>query len=191
MHELRRSLNCILVSFVAMLVSSTCVAAEYGVGISAKSDNGLIYVPVDILPAFRMEPFIRHSSHNSKQTTDFGAGESTFRSESDLVEGGLGVFGLAVPKESVRLYYGGRLSYFDSDSRSSNIDIQFKQSAYGYRITPTIGFEYLFSGNFTLGGEIGYYFEHRNVDELNVSSHRESESDVSGTESFLILRYFF
>jgi hypothetical protein len=191
MYALGRSLKRILASFVALLASGTCVAAEYGVGISAKSDNGLIYIPVELTPTFRIEPYIRHSSSDSKQTIDFGATETTFRSNFEQLEGGLGMFGLAVPKESVRLYFGGRASYFDSDTRSSTSALQFKQSVYGYRIIPTMGFEYLFNGHFTLGGEVGYYFEHRNVDERSVSSHRESESDQNGTESFLILRYFF
>lgn len=181
----------ILASFVAILASGTSVAAEYGVGISAKSDNGLIYIPVDISPTIRIEPYIRHSSSDSKQRIDFGGTETTFRSKFDQLEGGLGMFGLAVPKESVRLYYGGRASYFDSDTRSSSTALQFKQSSYGYRIIPTIGFEYLFNSHFTLGGEVGYYFEHRNVDERSATSNRESESDQNGTESFLILRYFF
>ena len=191
MHALGRNLKRILASFVAILASGTSVAAEYGVGISAKSDNGLIYIPVDISPTIRVEPYIRHSSSNSKQTIDFVGNETTFRSNFDQLEGGLGLFGLAVPKESVRLYYGGRASYFDSDTRSSSNALQFKQSSYGYRVIPTIGFEYLFNSHFTLGGEVGYYFEHRNVDDRSASSHRESESDVNGTESFLILRYFF
>lgn len=107
------------------------------------------------------------------------------------MEGGAGIFGLLVPKESVRLYYGGRASYFDGDSHSSSDAIQSKQSFYGYRITPTIGFEYLFNSHITLGGEVGYFFENRKVDTRNATTHLESETDTSGTESFLILRYFF
>jgi hypothetical protein len=180
-----------VVLMIAALASGQAVAAEYGIGISAKSDNGLLYFPIDVSSRFRVEPYLRHMSSDSTQTTDFGGETTTFESESDLVEGGVGIFGLAVPKESVRLYFGGRASYFDGDTRSTTSELQFKQSTHGYRVTPTVGFEYLFNSRFTLGGEIGYFFEKRNVDSRNIATHSESESDNTGTESFLILRYFF
>jgi hypothetical protein len=177
----------IVALMVAALVTGPAAAAEYGVGISAKSDNGLLYFPIDVSPQFRVEPYLRHVSSDSKQRIDTGGEVTTFNSESDQVEGGVGVFGLAVPKASVRLYYGARASYFDGDSHST----QTKQSFYGYRITPTIGFEYLFNSHFTLGGEVGYFFQNANVDTVLFSSHQESDNDTSGTDSFLILRYFF
>lgn len=183
-------MNRIVALILAGLFSGHAIAAEYGLGISAKSDNGLLYFPIDVSPSFRVEPFLRHSSFDSTSRSNFGGG-LTFRSESDSVEGGAGIFGLLVPKESVRLYYGGRASYFDGDSHSSSAVVQSRQSFYGYRITPTLGFEYLFNSHFTLGGEVGYFFENRNVDSQNASTHSESEVDNSGTESFLILRYFF
>lgn len=176
---------------IAILVAALCagqaMAAEYGLGISAKSDSGLLYVPIDLSSRLRLEPFVRHTSSSSTQTVDFGGEPTTFRSNGDLIEGGVGLFGLAVPKESVRLYYGGRASYFDSTSRSTSL----RQSSYGYRITPTLGFEYLFSSRFSLGGEVGYYFESRNGETTTQGTIQESDSDNSGTESYLILRYFF
>jgi hypothetical protein len=176
-----------LAVLAATLVCGPAVAAEYGVGVSAKSDNGLLYFPIDLSATLRVEPFVRNQSSDLTQKIDFGGEVTTFKSKADQVEGGFGLFGLAVPKESVRLYYGGRASYFDGDSHST----QTSQSFYGYRITPTVGFEYLFNGHFTLGGEIGYYFESRNVDSRIQASHQEIKLDSSGTESFLILRYFF
>jgi hypothetical protein len=182
--------NKALAILVALLYTGHAMAADYGLGISAKSDSGLLYVPIDVSKGLRVEPFVRHSSTSSKQTVDFGDGPRTFRTESDLIEGGIGVFGLAEPKESVRLYYGGRASYFDSESDSTSSSGS-RQSSYGYRITPTVGFEYLFTRRFTLGGEVGYYVESRHVDTTILGSRQEFDSDNSGTESFLILRYFF
>jgi hypothetical protein len=118
----------IVALIIAGLFTGVAVAAEYGVGISAKSDNGLVYLPIDVSPKFRVEPYLRHMSSDTKQVTDFGGGATTFKSESDSVEGGVGIFGLAVPKESVRLYYGGRASYFDGDSHSSSNTGQTRQS---------------------------------------------------------------
>ena len=106
-----------------MLIAASCaghaLAAEYGLGISAKSDSGLLFLPIEISAKLRVEPFMRHQSFEAKQTVDFGSGTSTFRTDTDQIEGGVGVFGLAVPKESVRFYYGGRASYFDGDTDSA------------------------------------------------------------------------
>ena len=177
----------ILAALAAAVVAGPATAAEYGVGISAKSDNGLLYFPIDLSSKLRVEPFVRNQRIDSTQRIDFGGEVTTFKSRFDQIEGGFGLFGLAVPKDSVRLYYGGRASYFDGDSHSTNAS----QSFYGYRITPTVGFEYVFNGHFTLGGEIGYYFESETVDSRIQASHQEADRDTSGTESFLILRYFF
>jgi hypothetical protein len=170
-----------------ILLAGQALAADYGIGISAKSDNGLLYFPIDLSQRLRVEPYLRHTSVESTQTIRSSTGVTTFRSKFDLIEGGLGLFGLALPKESVRLYYGGRASYFDGESRSTSL----RQDSYGYRITPTVGFEYLFNRHFTLGGEVGYYFQESNVDTSLPVSRQEGESDTSGTESFLVLRYFF
>lgn len=169
------------------LLAGHAGGADYGIGVSAKSDNSLLYFPIDVTANLRVEPFLRLLSSDSTQRIDFGGEVTTFRSESDQVEGGAGLFGLAVPKESVRLYYGARASYFDGDSHST----QSRSSFYGYRITPTVGFEYLFNSRFTLGGEVGYFFESEHTDSRIQASHQESDRDTSGTESFLILRYFF
>lgn len=177
----------ILAVLAATLLTGQAMAAEYGIGISAKSDSSLLYFPIDMSAKLRAEPFVRHQTSDVTQRIDFGGEVTTFRSEFDQIEGGIGIFGLAVPKESVRLYYGGRASYFDGDSHSS----QSSQSSYGYRITPTVGFEYLFNSRFTLGGEVGYYFESRHLDSRIQLTHQEVDVDTSGTESFLILRYFF
>lgn len=176
-----------LAALFGILVAGQAAAADYGIGISAKSDNGLLYFPMDISTKLRVEPYVRHQSSDSTQKITLGTVTTTFQSEFDQVEGGVGLFGLAAPKESVRLYFGGRVSYFDGDSHSD----QFRQSFYGHRITPTVGFEYLFNSRFTLGGEVGYYFENVKVDSVILDAQQESERDNSGTESFLILRYFF
>jgi hypothetical protein len=176
-----------LAAALSVLLAGPAGAADFGLGISAKSDNGLVYFPIDLSGKLRIEPHLRLDSRDSKQTIEFGGSTTTFRSNFDQVEGGVGLFGLAAPDESVRLYYGLRASYFDGDGHST----QTRQSFYGYKVTPTVGFEYLFNPHFTLGGEIGYYFENQKTDSVILDTRQESDSDTSGTESFLILRYFF
>ena len=184
-------MNRTIVVLLAAMFVGRAGAADYGIGISAKSDNSLLYFPIDLSSKLRIEPHLRYLSSESTQESDFGGEPVMFRSESDALEIGVGVFGLAVPKESVRLYYGMRAGYFDGDSRSSSATVQNEQSYYGYRIVPTIGFEYQFNRHFTLGGEVGYAYEDHHIVTRGGSIDSETDFDRGGTDTFLILRYFF
>lgn len=166
------------------LCSGPVLAADFGIGVSARSDDGWVYVPIDISKNFRLEPSVRYYSSDS--TTAQGTNETVL--ESDALEIGIGVFGLKQIEEAAHLYYGARLAYVDrsTESRSVSSGITFRDELEldGYRIGPTIGFEYLFAGHFSVGGEASYTFV-----ELEADLGREQSS--SGTETRLIFRYMF
>lgn len=74
--------------------------------------------------------------------------------------------GLALCSSSVlaaHSYYGARPAYVDShsetvDDSSFIVPIYSETDQDGYRIGPTLGFEYLFGGHFSVGGEASYTF---------------------------------
>ena len=37
------------------LCSSSALAADFGIGVSARSDDGFLYVPIDVSKTFRIE----------------------------------------------------------------------------------------------------------------------------------------
>jgi hypothetical protein len=180
------------------LCSGGALAADFGVGISARSDDGFLYVPVDITRSFRIEPSVRYVSNEQTFTQAFGRDSQ----ETKQWEAGVGVFGLKKVAETAHIYYGARVAYVDVqsttvDEGSFGVPIYGKSDQDGYRIGPTVGFEYLFGGHFSVGGEASYTF----LDVDGESSSRlgnglsestlKVEQKTNGTQTRLIFRYMF
>ena len=203
------------VSAVACLAlcATSAVAADYGIGVSAKSDDAWIYAPIDITPGFRLEPSIRFSSsrQNSSQVTSGTTSsiqvDSNFKTHQR--EFALGAFGLTAVTDSLRLYYGARVAYVDYETRSSStvtsrflsstfVDTdESKQSQDGYRVSPTLGFEYLINKRFSIGGEAEWFYLDVDGEATYTSAGSTLASPVkrgqksNGTDTQLILRYRF
>lgn len=151
-------------------------SADVGVGVSAKSNDTTIYVPIDFGTSWRLEPFVNYS----KQT----ATTSQYSLETESLLIGAGLFGLQSMGESLRLYYGGRLAYLDmSIDQGATPQGVIESSGNGYLVAPTLGFEYLFNEHVSLGGEAEYFFQ--DVDRAGGDQER------SGTNTRLILRFRF
>lgn len=186
------------VAAVLAVCSGSAMAADFGVGISARSDDGFLYVPIDITKSFRIEPSVRYVSNEQTFTQSFGEDSS----ETEQWELGIGVFGLKRVTDAAHIYYGARLAYVDVQSSSVD-ESSFGLSIYsntdqdGYRIGPTVGFEYLFGGHFSVGGEASYSF--LDVDGESTSrignglsqSTLKTEQKTNGTQTRLIFRYMF
>ncbi|MFC4309041.1 hypothetical protein ACFPN2_08115 [Steroidobacter flavus] len=161
------------------LFASGAMAADFGVGVSAKSDDGVIYVPIDFSDKFRLEPSLRY--YKEERNDDPG-----FDSESDLLELGVGVFGKSKVTEAAQIYYGGRITYFDGSSKTGSS----KTTVDGYGIAPTFGVEYVFGGHFSLGGEVAYAFEKTDSEDNSFFSN-DIENETQGTQTRLIFRFMF
>lgn len=179
------------------LASSSALAADFGIGVSARSDDGMLYLPVNISKAFRIEPSVRYSS-NESSIRQYGYEDSQ---ETDILELGLGIFGLKKITDAAHLYYGGRVSYVDSEATNLTPGpygefINGKTKQDGYRIGPTLGFEYLFAGHFSVGGEASYTFldldgEATTYYNTSYSSKVQMEQKTHGTQTRLVFRYMF
>jgi hypothetical protein len=189
------TMKAIAALFVSLFCISNAAAAEYGIGLSAKSDNGLIYFPIDVSPKWRVEPYIRYSTDHTDSLQTVPPTVTIPGQETDILEVGAGVFGLALPRESLRVYYGARVGYVNVHSvfrvDTGSTTIRDSDTSDGYHVAPTFGFEYLFNSHFTLGGEAAYFYQHIESDETFGAGRSDFESDETGTEGFLILRYFF
>jgi hypothetical protein len=168
-----------LVALACMAGASPAWAADVtvGVGVSAKSNDSTIYAPIDFGEKFRLEPLVRHS----KTKTEIGGLET----KSETLQIGAGFFGLMPLAESVRIYYGARLSYLDFKGQSITAapsPFVSEVNGDGYRISPTFGFEYAFNKHLSIGGEAEWFYE--SVDAVR-------EDTRSGTETRLILRLRF
>lgn len=186
-----------LVAAVSLaLCASGAPAADFGLGVSVRSDDGTLYVPIDISKSFRLEPSVRYAS--AEQTGD------RMHAEADDLEIGVGVFGLTQITEAARLYYGARLAYVDRQEDGSSLGntllMTWENDQDGYRVGPAIGFEYLIGKHFSVGGEASYTFvelegESVTTTEYNfglvTQSRIDTDDDSSGTQTRLIFRYMF
>jgi hypothetical protein len=148
-----------------------------------------------VSPGFRVEPHVRYSTEDTESVEAIPGVPTATAGDTETLEIGAGVFGLSQLKESIRLYYGARASYLDV-KRTFTFHVgpdTFRDSevSNGYRVAPTFGFEYLFNAHFTLGGEAAYFYQRLDDSDNFGSGHSDLESERTGTESFLILRYFF
>ena len=165
------------------------LAADFGIGVSVQSDDALIYAPIDFNKQFRLEPSLRYL----KDEQDFGNG---LQFEQESIEVGVGLFGLTGIGESIRVYYGGRVAYVRNELDQTTqvvtspifgtAALVVRQSdSDGYRISPTLGFEYLINERLSIGAEAEYFFQDIESDDLG------PDRETSGTDTRLIVRFKF
>ena len=183
--------------------SSQVVAADFGVGVSVQSNDAWIYVPIDVTPAFRIEPsmrFVSAESESQTQSSSFGLPITTsVKSDTDQYELAVGLFGKTALGESVRLYYGARAAYLDNETTqriatsfgTSEDVIEDESSLDGYRISPTLGFEYLINEHFSLGGEAEWFYQDLDSDISQTELAGAAKLKSNGTATRLIVRFTF
>lgn len=183
--------------------SSPVLAANFGVGVSVQSNDAWIYAPIDVTPAFRIEPSIRFVSLDSEsqtQSSDFGLPVTTsVKSETDQREFAIGLFGKSSIAESVRLYYGARVAYIDDETKQritttfGTVEdvVELESSQDGYRISPTLGFEYLINEHFSLGGEAEWFYQDIDADISQTDVAGTAKLKSNGTATRLIVRFTF
>jgi hypothetical protein len=165
------------------LCSSSALAVDFGIGIAARStDDGWLYVPVDVSEHFRFEPTFRYASEERDDGLE----------SSDIREFGLGVFGLKQLTEAGQLYFGARAAYVKSEELyyvNSVARVRIKSD--GYSVAPTAGVEFLFGGHFSVGGEVAYSFEQLDSKLRGWTATPSVEQDSHGTQTRFIVRYMF
>ena len=138
-----------------------------GLGGSVRSDDAAIYLPIEISPVIRVEPFFAWSE------TDLSPGGST---ESRQV--GAGGFYRFEAADHLQVYAGGRLSFVEMEFAGGDLD--------GFRAEPTVGVEFWATPRFTLALEAFLYRE--DLDGNNGGVAVESES--TGSDTRLLVRFF-
>jgi hypothetical protein len=189
-------------------------AADYGIGVSAKSNDGWIYAPIDFGSGVRIEPSIRYTRSRSTslyEDDSFFGEHSQDRSRSDAhqLEYGLGFFKVSAIGEALSVYYGLRASYIDGGTKQTfTSSTEFfedtridRQDFDGYRLAPTIGFEYAFNTHFSLGLEAAWSYEDSDGSTERATENSDAPRDIDFTQSFsqtanhtdtyAILRYRF
>ena len=181
----KASLKFLLISGVLLsLLSSKCIAAEIGIGISLESRDQIIYLPINITNNFRTELSFRYASSENET--------SSYTSEDDNLEIGIGLYAIKKLYEKTQLFYGCNFLYYDSGYESSYTSPPSSSSGdyTSYTIAPTLGIEYFVTDHISLGGKAEFYYADA---EVEYSSNPSSNSDRTfmGTNTNLAFRYYF
>lgn len=187
--------------FALTMVSPTVFAIEPGLGVSFKSNDINIYLPINVSKSFRVEPFI--GQYKTNETEDLNKASYTQK------EIGLGAFGLHQSTENIGVYYGARIARVESrraysthysyeyDTFSSANKSSDEQS--GYSFAPVLGFEYSVVPQLSVGGEASWEFV--DMDGKDRSSYNtgysvteqstKTETTQNNTITRLMIRYYF
>lgn len=160
-------------ALLALLVSSTSVShAEVGLGIQLNPYASTVYLPITLSDGFRLEPSV---AYYAEKTEDRGILET--RSAWSRWDIALGAFHTTNLREDIRIYHGGRIGYFETNTGSEIRDES------GIKMAPTLGFEYFFTQGLSIAGEAAIAY-------INVNG-RASGDGITSTDSSVILRYMF
>ena len=180
----------------ALLAASA--RADVGIGVSAKSDNATIYIPITV-GRFMIEPFVRATDRDDETIS---APPSTSRSLSEVQasEIGVGVFRTVPLVDRVNMYFGARLASLDEESMTtstSGIVVQSQTAnAEGESIGAALGFQYSIMERLTIGAEIRLErteteAEINFVPAAGMTLTASSEGTSYDTRADLVLRFFF
>lgn len=181
----------IAVLFLGLLLSLSNVhSANVGIGVGLVNftEGGYkIYVPVNINPVFRLEPYFEYFERDSDTVGTF-----TNSSNTDEYTGfGVGIYGQNVTSSNTSIYYGINLGAYTYDETSFGLGASETESD-GTVIAPTLGFEYKFVENVSLGGEVAVRFSEQERDAVySGGSTSSNETDSKETVTAVILRYMF
>ena len=178
----------LIASLLTLSLAGVASASDYGMGVSIQDGDPSIYLPINVTDNFRIEPVFSYYK-STRKSADI---EQEFKGLDIL----LGFFGRKNISENVSTYYGGRFGY---TSRENNFEANFnsnKTETDGYIIEPAFGFEYHFTENISLGGEVSYRYSNVDGDSSSqalLGSITESKADTttSSTNTSVVLRYVF
>lgn len=186
----------ILALLVSFFLVSTANAMDVGLGVSFSSNpaysyyssGAKIYMPMDISPSFRLEPYFMYLDDEIDSTG--GSGPST--DSISLIEFGAGAFATRKLNPSTLLYFGAKLSYLNVEQEDITPTSTRTSDGDGFQIAPTLGFEYFFNENVSLGGEALWFYAEIDFDDYSSVSGPSSDSIAStGTDTEVILRFYF
>lgn len=128
-----------------------------GIGVSVPSSGtpgGAIYVPINLMPQFRLEPTIGLGTGTTAKTSD----NKTVTDKLSAVSIGIGAFYMMHPDEKMAFYAGARLGAVMNSSSNSDGTKTTEYKHTDMVAALTAGGEHFLAPKFSLGAEvnIGY-----------------------------------
>jgi|GEM_PF-2349993 len=170
------------VLYASIIVSNLIISAKAvaegnkGIGINLQSGSGVIYFPIDISDALRVEPTISYRKTTSDNkgyesqdllnpSNESSEVERESRETEESTEFSIGIFTNKKLNEKSTLFYGARLGYIESNSDNRRLENdffasgrrfinEFNSSSSGYSIAPTLSLEYDIVTNLAIAASI-------------------------------------
>lgn len=172
------------------------VGFGHGFNFVGGSDLSVITLPLDFADFsviirgknFRFEPTLGYFSTSSSSTSS----TSGYTSESDFSNVRLGaILAYATSNGSMNYYYGidfGVILSSESSSSSAPGSTSTDESKTDFFVGPAIGGEYMFSDNFSLGGEI--QINYISIGEFNGDSQTDVSQSAVSSRGKIVLRWY-
>jgi len=173
----------IILSFLAISTLSTNANSNIGLGFSLQSgDSNIIQVPINLSNDYLIEPFVAYRRYEeshayTQKTTTYGIGAGIFKRYNSF--------------ENTDVIYGVKFAYSVMDNEFINTDsgVTSIHDYEGYIISPTLGFEYFFTPNISLGGRVAIDYSKYSGNVIDNSTKYDSNS--LDTSTALSINYYF
>lgn len=176
----------VLLAACISVLGAAVARADVGIGVSVRSDDATIYVPVATSKRFMVEPYVHYSRQRSRPELGQPIGATT--AEASTI--GVGIFRTAVPAENFSIYYGGRLAHtrernvvLTSDFNTGAVSAVNRVDIDGETVAPTLGFQYHILKHLTIGAEVAVEYS-----DLELKSTTEMPPGVPAEELGALLK---
>jgi len=204
MNSLKSFLYCglFLLFVINVKAQDDPVRIGFGVGFGqgfnfiGGSDLSALTLPIDFADfsvtirgkSFRFEPTLGYFSYSSSVTYS----NPSYTSESDFSNVRLGaILAFAASKGSMNYYYGidiGVILSSESSSSTAPGSTSTDESKTDFFVGPAIGGEYMFSENFSLGGEI--QINYISIGQFNGDSQTDRSESAVSSRGKIVLRWY-
>ena len=194
-----RHIQAHIIFLFSLTVSISSVAAETRVGIGALIDSSPgFFIPIE-MNGWLIEPSI--SAKKSKTDTINQVDNTRSKRDSRTAILGVGIFKNDPLVEKTYLYYGARLGLIIKkvkDNREASLILPAISSVTdedGFFIAPTIGVQYFFIPQFSVGIDMTFQYTRTDGEETATSNGItvvvDAESSSFATTASVIVRYMF
>jgi hypothetical protein len=172
-----------LVFWGALAMSAGAMAADVGLGMGVGQNASTLYVPIELSPSLRLEPYVTAYKSVRKDLNS--------KNNSTYVGFGAGLFGVQQTGEGIRVFGGARLGYVTRKSSQTAESYDYSDRSSGVELAPTVGFEYDLHKNFSIGGEAG--LAHTRLSGTSKSEAQKADVNENTTRTFttVTIKYHF
>lgn len=169
----------------SLAISTCAMGADFGLGVGFGQDAGTIYAPIDMTVGLRVEPYISAQRQSGTSTLPSSSSTSSARY-------GVGVFATRRATESINVFAGSRFAYAKRKLTDSSSGTNNSMNTSGYVVAPTIGFEYFFQKNISIGAEAAVSYSRitgRNT--YGSGTDLDTKEISTATSTAVTIKYYF